>query len=288
MAIKIVTDSAADYNLKEIERRRIACVPMSVVFGEKEYLDGVNLSKEEFYQLLEEEEAFPKTAQPSPAEFEKLFQEAKEAGDTVIAILISGALSGTVQSATLAKSMVEYENIYIVDSLTATLGMRILVDQAVRMRDRGCDAQSIVEELEQLKSRIRIYAGLGTLENLYRGGRLSKSAAGIATLANIKPVITITREGMVEVVGKQVGLRNVCKHIAGFLEREQPDEDYYMYFLYSQDTRNCMTLIHQLQKKGFALDDVKSREIGPTIGTHIGPGAYGVVYVCKRAIDAES
>lgn len=134
MGIRIITDSAADYSQAEIERRKIKCLPMAITFGTETYLDGEELSKEEFYEKLVAGEYFPQTSQPSPASMVDAFEEAKEAGDAVIVILIASVLSGTYQTAHLAKEMAEYEDVYIIDSQTATLGMRILVDRAVQMR----------------------------------------------------------------------------------------------------------------------------------------------------------
>lgn len=279
MAIRIITDSAADYSVQEIEKRNIICVPMSVTFGDKTYVDGADISKNEFFELLQNGKEFPKTSQPAPDSFLQCFNEAKEAGDTVIAILISSALSGTIQSAMIAKNMTEYDEIYIVDSRIATLGMRLLVDRAVVMRAQGADACEIVEELETLKTRIRLFAGLDTLEYLYKGGRLSKAQANIGSIVNLKPVITFDQEGSVELCGKQIGMRHAYKQIAKLMEEERPDVNYPVYFLYSYDKKNCAGFIQSLQKRGVDITAPKLRGIGATIGAHIGTGAFGVVYV---------
>lgn len=279
MAIQIITDSAADYSAQEIARRQITCIPMSVSFGEEQFQDGVDLTKEAFFEKLLSEKEFPKTSQPSPTMFINCFEEAKAAQDTVIAILISGELSGTVQSAVLAKEMVEYENIYIIDSQNATLGMRVLVDRAVFLREQGCDAKTIIEELEALRPRIRVYAGLDTLEYLYKGGRLSKGQAALGNLVNLKPVVEITQEGRVELCGKQIGMKHAFRQIANILEEDAPDVDYPVYFLYSYDKKNCINFIQYLKKKGLDFGTPKLRGIGATIGSHIGTGAFGIVYV---------
>lgn len=114
MAVQIIVDSTADFSAKEIEKRQITCIPMTVTFGNEQYIDGVDLTKEEFFVKLMNEKEFPKTSQPSPAKFADCFEEAKENGDDVVAILISGALSGTVQSATIAKDIAEHDGVYIV------------------------------------------------------------------------------------------------------------------------------------------------------------------------------
>lgn len=279
MAVQIIVDSTADYSMAEIEKRQITCIPMTIAFGEEQYVDGVELNKEDFFEKLIREDVFPKTSQPSPAVFAEYFERAKEAGDSVVAILISGALSGTIQSAVLAKDMAEYDDIFIVDSKSATLGIRILADRAVRMRDQGAGAKEIAAELEMLKPRIRIYAGLDTLEYLCKGGRLSRAEAAIGKLAGIKPIIAVNEAGEVAMYGKQRGVKQICKQLAKVLEEEAPDPAYPVYFLYAYDKKNCITFIQYLQKKGIEFGEVKTRGIGPTIGAHIGPGAFGVVYV---------
>lgn len=279
MAIRIITDSAADYSAQEIARRQITCIPMSVSFGEEQFRDGVDLTKEEFYEKLLAKKEFPKTSQPSPTMFINCFEEAKAAEDTVIAILVSGELSGTIQSAMLAKEMVEYEDIYIIDSQNATLGMRVLVDRAVFLREQGCDAKTIIEELEALKPRIRVYAGLDTLEYLYKGGRLSRGQATLGSLVNLKPVVAVIQEGKVELCGKQIGMRHAFRQIANILEEDAPDVDYPVYFLYAYDKKNCVNFIQYLKKKGMDFGTPKLRGIGATIGSHIGTGAFGIVYV---------
>jgi DegV family protein with EDD domain len=285
MSIQIITDSGADYTAEELKRRNIQCVPMSVSFGEENFVDGVTLTKEMFYEKLMSSKETPKTAQPSPVDFLDKFEAAKKAKDTVIAILISSALSGTYQTAVMAKTMSEYDDIYIVDSRSATLGMRLLVDIAVNMRDQGESAENIVAQLDSLKKKIRLYAGLDTLEYLYKGGRISKGVASIGALANIKPLVTFTSEGSVSLCGKQVGIRHAIKQVAKLVEADKPDEKYPVYYLYSYDRSNTAGFIRALEKNGFVVENPKIREIGPTIGSHIGPNAFGIVYISHEEIE---
>lgn len=279
MAIKIITDSAADYSMAEIEKRGITCIPMTINFGEEVYRDGIDITKEEFFEKMISAKELPKTSQPAPSAFVEVFEEAKKANDTVIVILISSELSGTIQSANLAKNIVDYDNIYIVDSKLATLGIRFLVDIAVAMRDKGAAVEDIIREVEKIKGRVCIYAGLDTLEYLYKGGRISKSVANIGTLANIKPIVTFTPEGNVVLCGKQIGIRHAIRHMAKQVAAKGYDKKYPVYFLYAYDRTNCAGFIQALQKQGMEFESPKIRGIGATIGTHIGPNAYGMVYV---------
>ena len=166
MAIKILTDSSAEFTQEELKEMNIHCVPITIIFGDHAFLDGTELSKELFYHKLLEKKEFPKTSQPSPEAFLRCFNEAKATGDSVVTILLSSALSGTVQSAHIAREMCEYDKINIVDSLSATGGIRILVEEAVRLRDQGASAREITESIEVLRHRICIFAGLDPLEYL--------------------------------------------------------------------------------------------------------------------------
>ena len=173
MAVRILTDSASDFDGVIASRRRIEVVPLPVQFGSASFLDGKTLSHEVFYKLLQEGKENPSTSQPTPAAFLRYFEEAKAAGDQVVAILLSGALSGTIQSAQIAKEMCEYAPIHIVDSRSATAGMQILVNFACKLRDSGLPAEDIAGEVERLREKVRIFAVIDTLEYLRRGGRLT-------------------------------------------------------------------------------------------------------------------
>ena len=158
MAIRIITDSSADFDSAVAKRRNIDVVPMSIQFGDASFLAGRTLSNEVFYKLLQEKKENPTTSQPTPEAFLRLFQEAREAGDQVVAVVLSGALSGTLQSAVIAKELCQYEPIYLVDSRSASAGIQILVNYACKLRRSGLGAADIAGELERLKERVRIFA----------------------------------------------------------------------------------------------------------------------------------
>ena len=205
MSIRILTDSAADLEPEEFSQYGLELVPLSITVDQRIYQADLKFNKQDFFRLLEASPIFPTTSQPAPSDFETLFDDAREKGDQIIYISLSSALSGTFQCASVVKSMGEYENVFLVDSLSATLGQKLLVLHGAWLRDRGFPAEEIAARLTALRSRIRIYAGLDTLEYLQKGGRLSKTAAGIGTLARIKPVITVTTQGTVAVSGKCLG-----------------------------------------------------------------------------------
>ncbi len=278
MGIRIITDSSADFDRATAKRRQVEIISMAVQFGNVSFLDGKTITNDVFYTLLKEGRENPTTSQPTPAEFLRVFEEAKAAGDQVVAVLISSVLSGTVQSAQIAKGMCEYEDIYIVDSLSATAGIQILVNLACKLRDSGLPAPGIAQELERLKGRIRIFAVLDTLEYLRRSGRLSGFQAGLGAMTKLKPVITV-RDGAVSIAAKAFGTSAAVKQLQKFLLQYPVDDAYPSYFLYTDDKEREELLLPALREQGKLPLRLHYSSVGPTIGTHIGPGALGMAYI---------
>lgn len=277
--IRIIVDSSADYNQEELETRQLTLVSLTVSLDEKSYLDGVDITRDQLYEWLIENKGFPKTSQPSPENFAKHFKEAQAAGDEVICILLSSALSGTCQSAHLAKSMVDYDKIHIIDSLSATHLIRFLANKATQMRDAGNTAEEIVAAIEDLKGRTKVIAAVDTLEYLCRGGRVSRTVATIGNLANLKPIITVTPEGEVAVISKCVGKNKSMSFILNTMQEYDIDENYPIYSIYSYGVENCISLEARVVSAGYVLHSRK--QVGATIGCHVGPGAFGVLFVHK-------
>ena len=278
MAIRIITDSSSDLDLSTAKEMGVDVVSMSIQFGDTSYLDGVNLNKQAFYRMLAESKDNPTTAQPTPNDFLTPLQKAKDAGDEILVITLSSILSGTYQSALIAQDLCDYEPVYVVDSLSATAGVHILVEQACKLRDQGVSAEDIAQSLEDLKGRIRIFAVIDTLEYLRRGGRLSNLQAGLGTVTKLKPVISV-REGAVAVVGKSFGTVAATKQLLKFLSEHPIAPDFPAFALYSDDKGRIDDFLPKLEEANILPQDLRFSSIGPTIGTHIGPGAVGMAYV---------
>lgn len=278
MAIRIITDSSADLTPEEVKALGLQVVPMTVRFGDRAYLDGVDLSKADFYRLLTEGRDHPATAQPSPEDYLTRFRAVKEAGDQAVVLTISGKLSGTFQSAAIARELCGCGDIHIVDTLSASAGVHLLAERACLLRDRGAPAEEIVRALEELRSRVRIFALIDTLEYLRRGGRLSNLQAGIGTVTKLKPVISV-REGAVLVVGKAFGTAAAMKQLLKFLSQHPVDDSFPAYALYSDDESRVDDFIPRLRELDLLPREVRRCSIGPTIGAHIGPGAVGMAYI---------
>ena len=278
--VRILVDSGADYGQEELRQRRLECVPIAIRFGEEVFLDGVELSKEAFYEKLETQ--FPATSQPTPLDFAEHFRSAVEAGDELVAILLSSSLSGTYQGACLAREDAGGGGIYLIDSKSATIGIQVLVDYAVTLRDRGCSGREIAEALRELQPRVKVYASMDTLEYLYKGGRLSRTSAAIGTLSHLKPVIHLDENGAVAVANKSFGMKRSIDALVARVESYRLDPAFPIYPIYSRDVSNLKTMVARLREKGVDVDEANGRNLGPTIGAHIGPGCCGVAFVAAK------
>ena len=279
--IRILVDSSSDYSQEEVQEKGLVFVPIRIELAGKEYLDGIDLERDRFFELLQETGEFPLTSQPSPQEFLDIFQEVKEAGDDLVCILLSSHLSGTCQSARLASQMMDYEDhIFIVDSRAATYNIKVMADYALELVHDGLSAAEIAERLEAFKSRVHVVAMIDTLEYLRRGGRIGKAAAVVGDLARIKPVIYVTPEGEIGLAGKALGKNKAINMILKWIGEHPLDESFPAYSIYSYGTENSEVFEERLSREGIRFDE--RLQIGATIGTHIGPGAFGFVYVKKE------
>ena len=275
--VRIITDSAADFEPYELERQKISCIPLKVMLGGTEYEENVNLSKDQFFSLLASTGDTPKTSQPSPQILIDLYQDALKAGEEAIYITLSSALSGTYQSACMTKNLLDWDGCHIFDSRNATGGQRLLVEQACALRDAGKSMEEIISALENIREKIRLFACIDTLEYLYKGGRISQTAYTLGTLANIKPIITVDPDGGIGVPQKAMGMRKgmdiLCKQMA----QMPPDPAYPVYAMFT----NNRTTAETLAKKMGNVDDSHIIQVGAAIGSHIDPDACGLVYIAK-------
>lgn len=278
--IKIITDSTSDIDVTYAKELNIDIVPLKVIIDGKEYKDRVDLQPDQFYSLLEKSEVLPTTSQPSPQEFLNYYEEAKEKGDSIIVMTLSGTISGTYQSANIAKDLAEYENIYVIDSLNATQALRLLVLKAIALREEGKDAETIFNELQAYKERVRIVAFVDTLEYLCKGGRMSKTVAAAGTLLKVKPIIGL-RDGKLEMFSKARGaVKATAKIIELIHEDGEIDFNEPICIGYTGNDEG-LEKFEQALRDEFKFEDVLHGFVGPVIGTHAGPGARLIAYVKK-------
>ena len=280
--IRIITDSGSD--IIDSKRDNVTVLPMSITFGDEVFYDGVTLSHSEFYMKLIESDELPKTSLIAPASFADAYEEAKNAGEKVIAITISGGLSGTYQSAVLAAE--DYDDVYVVDSMNVTIGERILVEYALKLIDEGKDIEDIVNELESAKKRICVLGLLDTLEYLKKGGRVSSSVAFVGDVLRIKPVVTVDGEGKVAMLGKARGSKNGNNFLISEIEKVNGvdfDMPYFLGYTGLNDTLLKKYVKDSEHIWGPYTEELPVCSIGATIGTHVGPNAIAVAFFapCK-------
>ena len=279
--VRIITDSAADFEPAELKSLNISCVPLSVMLEDKSYRENVDLGKKEFYELLASTGATPKTSQPSPDLLFELFRDAKNAGEEAVYVSISSGISGTYQTALITREDVECDDCHVVDSLNATAGERLVVDYAVRLRDEGKSAKEIVEALENIRDKIVLFACIDTLEYLYRGGRISQTVYKLGTMAQVKPIIRVSETGAIEVPAKAMGMRKGMDQLCKRLEIQKPDTSHKIYVMYTGDRTIGETLAQKLAAQGYEIPQEQIVPVGAVIGSHIGPGGCGIAYVAE-------
>ena len=281
--VRIVTDSSCDLTPEQAARLNVHVVALGVTFEDGvSYRDRVELSPEEFYQKLAACEKLPTTSQPPFSRWADLFEEAQEAGDEVVAVLLSGELSGTIQGARAAADLVGWPGIHIVDSQAAALSLNLLVRLAARLRDQGRPAAEIAEILEQEKKRVRLVALIDNLKYLHKGGRLPATVAVAGNLLGIKPVI-ILKEGKVKLAGKGRGLPGAYVALFKLIDSEGGiDPDSGLVVGYTQNPRGAEPIQQYLTGR-LRLPAAPLCQVGPAIGTHIGPRCAGIAFFAKES-----
>ena len=279
MCVRIIVDSSTD--VSEKYREKIQFVPVTVRFGDKEYLDGVEISKHQFYEMLVESDALPTTSQATPAAFAEYLESVASAGDSAVVITLSSKLSGTYQSAVLAAE--DYPNIYVVDSQSVAIGTGVLAQYAVELAQQGMGAEEIAQELTQQREKVCVVALLDTLEYLKKGGRISKTVAFAGGMLNIKPVVTI-QDGAVALIGKARGSRNGNNLLVEKI-REAGGVDFERPVLLGYTGLSSALLEKYVDdSKALWADHVDKLDgclLCSVIGTHAGPGAVAVAFFRK-------
>lgn len=277
MSIKIVLDSTTDLVPELAGKFKV--VPLTVNFGEEEFIDGVTITKEEFYAKLIESDVVPTTSQASPEAFEKAFEKIAADGDEIICITVASKFSGTYQSACIAAE--EFPGkIRVIDSKTVAIGTAILAEYAESLVEKGFSSEEIEKAVTEKRDDITIVALIDTLEYLKKGGRLSKAAAFAGGLLNIKPAISV-EDGEINILGKARGSKQgnnfLIKEIekAGGVDFKMPvllgytGHDPYMLEKYVEDSRFLW--------EG-NVENLRRTCVGSVIGTHVGPGAVAVAF----------
>ena len=275
MSVKIIVDSTVD--LTPEVKERVKVVPLSVRFGDREFLDSVTITPENFYEMLVSSQELPTTSQPTPAAFEDVFREAVEAGHEVVCITISSKLSGTYQSATIAAE--EFDGkVVVVDSRTAAIGTGVLAEYALKLADQGMGAAEMLTVLMEKRKQVRLYFVVDTLEYLKKGGRLSSTVAIVGGLLNIKPILCVEESGEIKMLGTARGMKkayamlNQASAGNGGVDASLP---VLLAYTGSSDENLRKYVEEHRALWGSA---PRSTIVGSAIGVHVGPGAVAAAF----------
>lgn len=277
--IRIVTDSTADIPVELREKYGITMISLKVLFGEETYLDAVDLTPEQFYSRLKTSPVMPTTSQPSPADFievfEKLLEEDPEG--PILSFHLASVLSGTYQSATIAKSMLEEAgaNIHVIDSCSASSGHGMLVVLAAKLAEQGASVEEILQAVKERRENSEVYFLVDTLEYLQKGGRIGKAAAMIGSILNIKPILSLESNGQVTSVDKARGSKKAMAKIVELLKTKYSNTEVGLIVAKTDDE----AIANELEERVKAELNVKELHystVGTVIGTHTGPGTSAV------------
>ena len=279
MSVKLIIDAGCDLSKDQAQNLGVILVPMTVRFGVEEYRSGIDLSHEEFYNKLASAKELPTTSQPTPYDFEQVYQQVKEQGDEAVVLCVSSALSGTYQSATIAAADFE-DCIYVVDTRAVSIAQKILLDYAISLKNHGATAKEITEELEKKKQDVCAYGAVDTLEYLIKGGRLSKAAGAVGSVLGIRPVLHL-HEGGLAVAGKARGAKAAITMTHNLVSEVGVDYSMPLGVGYTGNDASVITPYMEAPNSVWTGYDVPIYNVGSTVGTHTGPGLFIVAFFKK-------
>lgn len=271
MGIRIITDSTSDIDVTEAAEKGISVGRLTIVIDGVEYVEGDTITYKDFFEKAENAKGPVLTSQPSPSSFLKLFNEAKEAGDSVIGLFVSQNLSGTFQSATIAAQTSGYDKIYLIDTNNISISVRLMVYKAYELIQNGMEFEELCKTMEEYKTRLDAYTIVGDLSHLKRSGRLSPGTAFVANLLNIKPITTVN--GKVDVIAKARGKMGAIKKTLDIIENTTTGvdkEEMCIVGYIGPNTTWHKDMIIDLEDRFGVIKNLKVYPIGASVGNHVG------------------
>ena len=279
IAIRIITDSTCDLSREDQEKLGIQVIPLTVHFSGESYLDGIDLTNEQFYDKLEKSEHLPTTSQVPPERFINAFQAHLDAGDEVVGIFISSEISGTYNSACVAKNTLASDRLHIVDSRIAAMGLALLVSEATKHRDAGFTAEEIAGHVVTLSKKVRFFGAVNTLKYLRKGGRVSATTVVIGEALGMKPIVSMIN-GKVQSIGKARGMQAALRAILKDVLADLPDLRYGVALAHSCAPELLDKAI-ACWKEPLGFTNWLVCNIGSVIGTYAGRGIVALAYIAK-------
>lgn len=275
--IKIITDSTADLSKDLYDKYNIEVLPLLISFGEESYLDGVEITAEKVFERIEQDDILPTTAQVTPNRFMEAYKKYLDEGYKIISIHMSSAMSGTYQSACIAKDSLESDDIVIIDSQNVTAALGILVLKAVKLKEKGYDIFQIEKELNKIKENVELSVCFESLEYLVRGGRISKTAGIVGSVLGIKLILEI-KDGLMSVKDKIRGTKKAIKKIISDLENADLDEEVPVILINVDNIEIKEALREYMNENNVNFVECP---VGSTVSIHSGPHCCGLVFLNK-------
>lgn len=283
--VAVVADSSADLPDAVLDRLHIALVPLQVMFGDRSWRDRVELKPEEFYRMMAESKTLPTTSQPTPADFIQAFRDAKMAADEVVAVLLSSALSGTLQSGAAAVKAAGLEGIHLVDSRSASLGVGLLALRATELAESGWAAKEIVAELVRIRARSGCLLTVDKFDNLLRSGRVSKGKAWLAGMLDVKPILGLDARGAIIPVDRVRGRENVVPRVLSLLDKKlSPRPKALRFGVVHAEAPEAAERVRTALVAAFQPKDVIVSLATGVLGTHVGVGAWAVFWQVEDGV----
>ena len=280
ISIIIMTDSTCDISKEDQSLLHVEIIPLTVQFDGISYRDGIDITNEQFYDKLDRCEQLPTTSQITPQTFADAFQRHLNAGDEVVGIFISSEISGTYNSACVAKQILDSDHLHIVDSRSATMSLALLVFEAAKHRDSGHSAKQIAEYITALSHKVRFFTVINTLKYLRKGGRIPATTAIIGEVLGMKPIVSIMK-GTIHTIGKARGMQAALNSILQKILNDLPDLRYKVVFAHSCSPALLEKAVNRFQKP-LQLVDYLTCSVGSVIGTYAGRGAVGFAYIAQQ------
>lgn len=274
--IRIVTDSTADLPQSFINQYDISIVPLKVMFGTKVYRDKIDINTKQFYEKQNSGE-MSMSSHPAPVDFLATYEDAAAKSESIISIHISSQLSDTIKSAQIAKDISGYHDIDIIDSLSASSGLGLIVIAAAKAAHEGKNKEEIIDKIRKIREQVKVFFMVDTLEYLIKGGRISRIEGFVGSLLNIKPIMTI-KEGKILPFAKIMSKSKAIDKLIDIIKNDSINEENFYCSLIQGHDSDSLKILDNKFKQYFDCKQVIYSEFGPVIGTHVGPKVIGVAY----------
>ena len=275
--IALVTDSTCDLPESVVKDKNITVIPLNVHFGEETFLDGIDLQSNEFFEKLSTSEIHPQTSQPSVGRFVETYNDLLKKHDSILSLHISSKLSATYNSALQAQKEIGNEKIKVIDSMNGTLGLGAIVHHIADLNQKGESFENLVKEAEKIIPNAIFMGLVPTLEYLAKGGRIGKARAFMGSLLKIKPILSAV-DGEIQSVGKA---RTLIKGM-DFIVDEMKNREISKLFIVHANHEERANLLKEKTKDLIDPKDIIIAEFGPVVGTHLGPGSFGVGFISSE------